>query len=113
IQGHPDGFGFLVREDGGPDLFLPEKEMAKVLHGDQVIARIVGMDRKGRPEGKIVEVVMRANSRLVGRVHVEHGVTFVVAENRRISQDILIAPPEKGDKKALRAKPGQVVMVDI
>lgn len=113
VQGHPDGFGFLVREDGGPDLFLPEKEMAKVLHGDQVIARVVGIDRKGRPEGKIVEVTERANQRLVGRVHVEHGVSFVVAENRRISQDILISPPEKGDKKALRPKPGQVVMVEI
>jgi len=113
VQGHPDGFGFLVRDDGGPDLFLPEKEMAKVLHGDQVIARVVGVDRKGRPEGKIVEVTERANARLVGRVHVEHGVTFVVAENRRISQDILVAPPEKGDKKALRPQPGQVVMVEI
>ena len=116
VQGHPDGFGFLVREPGGnsgADLFLPDKEMAKVLHGDQVIARIVGVDRKGRPEGKIVEVTERANTRIVGRVLQEHGVTFVVAENRRISQDILIAPPEKGDKKALRPKTGQVVMVQI
>lgn len=113
VQGHPDGFGFLVRDDGGSDLFLPEKEMAKALHGDHVIARIVGIDRKGRPEGHIVEVTERANSRLVGRVHVEHGVTFVVAENRRISQDILVAPPDKGDKKALKPKAGQVVMIDI
>ncbi len=113
VQGHPDGFGFLIREDGGADLFLPEKEMAKVLHGDQAIARVVGVDRKGRPEGKIVEVTGRANSRIVGRVHVEHGVAFVVAENRRISQDILIAPPEKGDRKALRPKAGQVVMVEL
>lgn len=113
VQGHPDGFGFLVREDGGPDLFLAEKEMDKVLHGDHVIARIVGIDRKGRPEGKIVEVTERANSRVVGRVHQEHGVFFVVAENRRINQDILVAPPEKGDKKALRPKDGQVVMIEI
>jgi ribonuclease R len=113
VQGHPDGFGFLVRDDGGPDVFLPEKEMNKVLHGDHVIARIVGVDRKGRPEGKIVEVTERANQRLVGRVHEEHGVFYVVAENRRISQDILIAPPEKGDRKALKPRPGQVVMVEI
>ena len=113
VQGHPDGFGFLVREDGGADLFLPEKEMNKVLHGDHVIARIVGIDRKGRPEGKIVEVTERANTRIVGRVFEEHGVFFVVAENKRISQDILIAPPEKGDRKALRPKAGQVVMIEI
>jgi ribonuclease R len=113
VQGHPDGFGFLIREDGGADLFLPEKEMAKALHGDHAIARVVGIDRKGRPEGKIVEVTERGNTRLVGRVHVEHGVSFVVAENRRISQDILVAPPEKGDKKALKPKAGQVVMVEL
>jgi len=113
VQGHPDGFGFLIREDHGADLFLSEKEMAKVLHGDQVIARVIGIDRKGRPEGKIVEVTTRANTRIVGRAMQEHGVMFVVAENRRISQDILIAPPEKGDRKALRPKAGQVVMVEL
>lgn len=116
VQGHPDGFGFLVREPGehgGADLFLSEKEMAKVLHGDHAIARVAGMDRKGRPEGKIVEVTERANRQVVGRVFEEHGVYYVVAENKRISQDILIAPPEKGDRKALRAKAGQVVMIEI
>ncbi|WIM07022.1 MAG: ribonuclease R [Candidatus Nitricoxidivorans perseverans] len=111
VEGHPDGFGFLVPDEkGGADLFLPEKEMAKVLHGDRAIARVVGVDRKGRPEGKIVEVTERANARVVGRVHQEHGVWYVVAENRRISQDILLSPP---DKKGLKPKAGQVVMAEI
>ena len=111
VEGHPDGFGFLVPEEkGGADLFLPEKEMAKVLHGDRAIARVVGLDRKGRPEGKIVEVTERANSKVVGRVHQEHGVSFVVAENKRISQDILLAPPAK---KTLKPTPGQVVVVEL
>jgi ribonuclease R len=111
VEGHPDGFGFLISDDKGQaDLFLPEKEMAKVLHGDRAIARVVGMDRKGRPEGKIVEVTERANARVVGRVHQEHGVWFVVAENRRISQDILLAPP---DKKSQKPQPGQVVVVEL
>ena len=110
VEGHRDGFGFLVPEEGGADLFLPEREMAKVLHGDRAIARVVGVDRKGRPEGKIVEVTERANSKVVGRVHQEHGVWFVVAENRRISQDILLAPAEK---KALKPKAGQVVVVEL
>ena len=113
VQGHADGFGFLVREGGGADLFLPEKEMNKVLHGDHAIARVVGTDRKGRPEGKIVEVTERANKEVVGRVFEEHGVYFVVAENQRISQDILLAPPEKGDRKALKPQAGQVVIVEI
>ncbi|MEY3202310.1 MAG: exoribonuclease [Pseudomonadota bacterium] len=112
VQGHPDGFGFLIRDDGGPDLFLSGKEMHKVLHGDRVMARISGVDRRGRPEGSIVEVIERANTRLVGRVVNEHGVEFVVAEDKRISQEILLAPPEPG-KRVKRALPGQVVVVEL
>jgi ribonuclease R len=108
VQGHPDGFGFLVPEDGSADMFLSEKEMHKVLHGDVVMARQTGTDRRGRPEGKIVEVLERANSRVVGRLYEEHGIQFVVAENRRISQDILVAPGQAGD-----AKTGQVVILEI
>jgi ribonuclease R len=112
VEGHPDGFGFLVPDEEGADLFLGPKEMEKVLHGDRAIARIIGIDRRGRPEGKIVEVLERANTRVVGRVFSEHGVWFVVAENRRISQDILLAPAEKGSKLP-KAKTGQVVIAEI
>ena len=108
VQGHPDGFGFLIPEDGSADMFLSEKEMHKVLHGDVVMVRQSGVDRRGRPEGKIVEVLERANNRVVGRLYAEHGIQFVVAENRRITQDILVAPGETGG-----AKVGQVVILEI
>jgi ribonuclease R len=111
VQGHADGYGFLVPDGGTADLFLAAKEMDKVLHGDRAIARVIGVDRRGRPEGKIVEVLERANTRVVGRVFSEHGIYFVVAENRRISQDILLAPAE--GKKTVKPKDGQVVMVEI
>ena len=107
VQGHADGFGFLVRDDGGDDVFLGPREMREVLHGDRVIVRIAGTDRRGRPEGKIVEVLERANSRVVGRVLDEHGVLLVVPENRRLAQDILLAPGGK------RVKAGQVVTVEL
>ncbi|MDD2664190.1 MAG: ribonuclease R [Dechloromonas sp.] len=110
VQGHPDGYGFLIPDDGSADLFLDQHQMGKVLHGDRALARVTGVDRRGRPEGAIVEVTARANSRVVGRVFVEHGVVFVVPENKRISQDILV-PPEK--KAKLKAQSGQVVMVEI
>jgi len=108
VEGHPDGYGFLVPDEGGPDMFLSEKEMRKVLHGDRVMARASGVDRRGRPEGTIVEIISRANTRLVGRLHKPHGVAFVAAENRRISQDILIPPGAE-----MGATPGQVVTVEI
>jgi len=108
VLGHKDGFGFLVRDEGGPDLFLGSGEMQKVLHGDRVMARISGMDRRGRPEGKIVEVLEHGQTRFVGRLHVEHGVTFVAAEDKRISQEFVVPAGESG-----KAKAGQVVTVEI
>ena len=108
VQGHPDGFGFLTRDDQGTDLFLGPHEMTKVLHGDRVAARESGLDRRGRPEGKIVEVLTRANSRVVGRLHSEHGILIVIAENKRISQDFLVPPGE-----SMKAKPGNVVVAEI
>jgi len=108
VQGHPDGFGFLIPEDGSPDMFLSEKEMHQVLNGDVVMVRQSGVDRRGRPEAKIVEVLERANNKVVGRLYEEHGIQFVVAENRRITQDILVAAGQAGG-----AKTGQVVVLEI
>ncbi|WP_154717414.1 ribonuclease R [Sterolibacterium denitrificans] len=115
IEGHPDGYGFLIPDDKAEhpaDIFLSPREMEAVLHGDSAMVRLVGVDRRGRPEGKIVRVTERGSKRVIGRVFNEHGVWFVVAENRRISQDILLAPAEKGGKLPA-ARAGQVVMVEI
>jgi ribonuclease R len=108
VLGHPDGFGFLVPDAGGDDLFLSPKEMAQVMHGDRVLVRQAGFDRRGRPEGKVVEILERTNKRIVGRLIVESGVVLVAAEDRRIAQDILIPPGQE-----MRAKAGQVVMVEL
>ncbi|KAF0814221.1 Ribonuclease R [Andreprevotia sp. IGB-42] len=108
VQGHKDGFGFLVPDDGSDDLYLGPREMDKVLHGDRALAQQIGLDRRGRREGKIIEVLQRANTRLVGRFHLERGVSIVVAEEKRISQEILIPPGETAN-----AKTGQVVMVEM
>jgi ribonuclease R len=108
VQGHPDGFGFLARDDSGPDLFLGPKEMREVLHGDRVVARISGVDRRGRPEGKIVEVLERGQQRLVGRLRSEHGILSVTAEDKRVSHEFLVPPDAAGG-----ARPGQVVTVEI
>ncbi|MGZ8261643.1 MAG: ribonuclease R [Methylotenera sp.] len=111
VQGHPDGFGFLIPDDKTKhpeDLFLGPREMSQVLHGDRVMVRMSGLDRRGRPEGKLVEVLERRTQKLVGRVIRSSGVTIVAAEDKRINLDILI--PYHLD---MQAKPGQVVMVEI
>ena len=108
VIGHPDGYGFLKPDDGRDDLFLASKQMHKVLHGDVALVRVIGVDRRGRLEGSIVEVLERANRKIVGRLFIEQGVAFVIAENKRITQDILIQPDQLGGAKA-----GQVVVAEI
>jgi len=108
VQGHPDGYGFLIPDDGAPDLFLPPKEMHKALHGDRATARRVGVDRRGRPEGALIDILSRANRELVGRIYEERSICYLVAEDKRISQDILVPPDMRGG-----AKPGQVVVAQL
>ena len=64
VEGHPDGFGFLIPDDGSADVFLGPRQMREVLHGDRAMVRISGVDRRGRPEGQVVEVLERAAERL-------------------------------------------------
>ncbi|MGC7403532.1 ribonuclease R [Pandoraea pneumonica] len=108
VIGHRDGYGFAVRDDDGDDLYLPNEEMKKVMHNDRVLLRVAGYDRRGRPEGHIVEVVSRANTHVIGRLLNENGVMVVAPEDKRIGHDILIPPRSQG-----KAKVGQVVSVEL
>jgi len=108
VIGHPDGYGFLVPDEGGPDLFLSTRQMRSLLHGDRAVVRIAGIDRRGRHEGALVEVLERANSHVVGRLFVEHDSFFVVPNNKRISQDIMIPKDHLNG-----AVSGQIVIADI
>jgi ribonuclease R len=108
VSGHRDGHGFVVRDDGEPDLYLPPNEMRAVLHRDRVKARIVRHDRKGRPEGRVVEILERSPQPIIGRLLHENGVWLVAPEDKRYGQDVLIPKAATGP-----AKPGQVVVVEL
>ena len=108
VSGHRDGFGFMLPDDGSPDIFLPPREMAKVMHGDRVLVRRIGADSRGRPEGKIVEITLRNPRPVVGRLVSERGVLMLAPEDQRIKHDILIEPGGAGG-----AQPGQVVSAVI
>jgi len=108
VEGHSDGHGFLVPDEGGASIFLPPSEMRQLMHGDRAAVRVASRDFRGRAIGEVVEVLERANRRIVGRLHSEHGVLFLVPEDRRIAHDILVPPAEAG-----KAKAGQVVTVDL
>ena len=108
MQGHRDGHGFLIRDDSEGDIFLPPNEMRAVLHKDRVKVRIVRQDRKGRPEGRVVEILERPAHPIIGRLLNEGGIWIVAPEDKRYGQDILIPKVGIG-----AGKPGQVVVVEL
>lgn len=108
VIGHPDGFGFLVPEEGGDDLFISAREMHALMHGDRIVAHVRGVDRRGRREAAVVEVLERAMKQVVGRLFIEGGVGFVVPDNKRLTHDILV-PTEM----QYGAKHGQMVTLEI
>jgi ribonuclease R len=108
IQGHRDGHGYVSRDDGEADIYLPPNEMRAVLHRDRVRARIVRQDRRGRPEGRVVEIIERPPHPIIGRLLHESGVWLVAPEDKRYGQDVLIPKGATGVAKA-----GQVVVVEL
>ncbi len=108
VEGHADGHGMLVPDEGGAPVFLPPAEMRGLMHRDRAAVRVAGRDHRNRPVGEVVEVLERGNRRVVGRLHAEHGALFLVPEDRRIAHDIVVPAAEAG-----KAKAGQVVTVEL
>ncbi|CAK0768175.1 RNase R [Gammaproteobacteria bacterium] len=108
VTAHRDGYGFLIPDHGGTDLFLHARQMASLMHGDRILAQVVGVDQRGRREGAVVEVLERAVHKAVGRFLVESGSAFVIPSEKRLHRDILIPPEHRGE-----ARPGQIVTVEI
>ena len=108
VQGHRDGHGFVLRDDGEPDIYLSPQEMHAVLHRDRVRVRVVRYDRKGRPEGRVVEILERLRAPIIGRLLHEGGAWIVAPEDKRYGQDILVPPGALGG-----GKPGQVVVAEL
>ncbi len=108
VIANAEGYGFLRPDDGGDDLYLSPAQMRQVLHGDRALASVVGVDRRGRRQGAIREVLERRPARLVGRVVEERGVTVVDPDDRRLHQDVLIPPDARNGARA-----GQIVIAEI
>ena len=107
VQGNKDGFGFLIPDDGSEDLYLSWREMRQLFHGDWAVVRETGVDRRGRREGQIIEVLERNTTQLVGRYYDESGSSIVVPENSRIGREILVKPGP------MMPSQGQYVLLEI
>ena len=108
VLGHRDGHGFVQCDNGEPDLYLSPQEMRTVLHRDRVRARIVRFDRKGRPEGRVVDILERRKTPIIGRLLHESGIWLVAPEDKRYGQDIMI--PKNAIANAVA---GQVVAIEL
>ncbi|QIM67940.1 ribonuclease R [Basfia succiniciproducens] len=108
VIGHRDGYGFLQVEGVKEDLFIPNTQMKRVMHGDYVLAQREGLDRKGRREVRIVRVLEGRKKQIVGRFFLEEGIGYVVPDDSRINRDILIP-----NENRLGARMGQVVVVEL
>jgi len=108
VQGHRDGHGFLIRDDGQPDIYLSAQEMHAVMHRDRLKVRVIRYDKRGRPEGRVLEIVERRKTPIIGRLLHENGMWLVAPEDKRFGQDIMIP------KNAIStASTGQVVSVEL
>ncbi|MGB5543057.1 MAG: ribonuclease R [Gammaproteobacteria bacterium] len=108
VIGHRDGYGFVVPDSGGDDLYLAPRQMRELMHGDRVAVRVKGVDNRGRQEGSLVEVLERNTREVVGRYARESGVGFVIPDNPRIAHMVAIAP-----RLTAGAKPGEIVVAEI
>ncbi|MDO4640209.1 MAG: ribonuclease R [Neisseria sp.] len=111
VDAHKDGFGFAVPLSGGQnDFVLYERQMRGLMHGDIVMVRPGSVDRRGRREGQVLEILERANIDVVGRFYLERGVAVLEPEDKRLSQPILLEPESVA---SLKPADGQVVMAKI
>jgi ribonuclease R len=108
VIGHADGFGFLRPDEAGEDLFLSPRQMRSLWHDDRAVVQVTGIDRRGRREGTLVEVIERAHEHVVGRIHVDAGVGFLVPDNKRMTHHVVIP-----DDQLNGAEEGQMVVVEI
>ncbi|MGF1688830.1 ribonuclease R [Photobacterium japonica] len=111
VIGHRDGFGFLRPEGTNAkdeDLMLPHHQMRGVIHGDYILAQVAGTDKRGRREGRVVRVIKHYEGQIVGRFFIEDGMGYVVPDDSRIAQDIVIP-----NEHRMGARMGNVVVVEV
>jgi ribonuclease R len=108
VQAHRDGYGFLIPEHGGEDLFLSARQMRQVFDKDRVLVRAGEQDFRGRKEAVIVEILERNTEFVVGRFISEQGIHYLIPSAKNLVQDIVI-PADK----TLQANNGQIVRIKL
>ena len=110
LQAHAKGFGFLIPEiEGEKDVFIPSSFINGAMNGDRILVQITREDKNGKKrEGEVIQILERANTKIIGVYEDSKNFGFVIAEDTRISQDIFISKKDRNG-----AKDGDVVVVEI
>ncbi|RLV59983.1 ribonuclease R [Parashewanella curva] len=108
VLGHKDGFGFFQPDEGGDDLYISARDMQMYFHGDKVLAQPAAEHGRGKKDARIVRLTTERTAPLVGRYYLDAGMGFFVADDKRITQEVLIAPEDKNG-----ARNGDVVVVEL
>ena len=113
VHTNPRGFAFVVPdrplEGVSGDLFIAGANLNQAVHGDMVVARIERVKDGDRAEGRIIRIVERGSSTLVGRYDLDDsGLGYVVPFDRRVMMDVYVPRDETRG-----AKPGDMVTVEI
>lgn len=110
LQAHAKGFGFLIPEiEGEKDVFIPSSFINGAMNGDRILVQITREDKNGKKrEGEVIQILERANTKIIGVYEDSKNFGFVIAEDTRISQDIFISKKDRNG-----AKDGDVVVVEV
>jgi len=95
LRVNSQGYGFVVREDGGEDVFISRKNMGTALHRDRVAVQLFAVRTGAQPEGKVVEILTRGRNHIVGIFRLARRYAYVVPDDIKIQTDILISDPEQ------------------
>ncbi len=103
------GFGFVVPvERGQGDVYVAGGHLGEALHGDRVLVHIDRRGREGRPEGRIVDVLERRTTSLVGRLEIDSGGTRVVPFDARLLYEVFLPAND-----LMGAAAGDMVVVEL
>jgi len=109
---NPGGYGFVVPQhprEGEGDVYVAAPHLSDAMHGDRVTVRVEGRRDERRREGKIIGVIERGQTTLVGRLDIDRaGHARVVPHEKRVVQEIQVPPADVGGARA-----GDMVAVEI